>query len=414
MIITLVRGIRQLLTMRGDPGPRRAYAAGDLGLFTNGAVLIKNETILDAGTASRIERLALAKRAQVVDVAGRVVMPGFVDSHTHLMFGKSRLKDYEMRLAGAGYPEIAAAGGGILSSVESVRSWSLGQLEARARAFLGAMTRHGTTTVEAKSGYALDEAGEIKMLRALGKLDRRPLDIVRTYLGAHVMPLEFQGDPGGYIDFMAGTVMPLINKRKLARFADVYCDTGAFTVEQARSYLEYARQYDLELKVHAEQFARTGAAQLAVEMGAASADHLEQVAPEDIRALAQSNTIATLLPGSVFYLGSRQYPPARAMIDGGAAVALATDFNPGTSPTYSMQMILTLACSQMRMTPAEAIVSATINGAHALRMADRVGSLETGKQADFIVLDLADYREMPYFFGGNNVYMTYKRGVQVR
>jgi imidazolonepropionase len=282
------------------------------------------------------------------------------------------------------------------------------QLETQARASLDAMARHGTTTLEAKSGYALDEAGELKTLRLLGKLDGDPLDIMPTYLGAHIQPPEYRGKADAYIDWIAAEMLPKIRRRKLARFVDVYCDEGAFTLDQSRRYLEHARRLGFGLKIHAEQFARTGAARLAVEMEAASADHLEQAGNEDIRALAQSNTIATLLPGSVFFLGLRAYAPARALIDAGAAVALATDFNPGTSPTYSMQMVLSLACTEMRMSPAEAIAAATINGAHALGCADRVGSLEPGKQADLLILNVQDYRELPYYFGANNVYKTIK------
>lgn len=400
-----------MLTLRGGPGPRRGAALGDLGIISHGAVLIRDGVIVEAGPARRIEKLSAARRAREMDAAGHVVMPGFVDSHTHLIFGRPRLLDYEMRLKGAKYAEIAAAGGGILSSVEAVRSMTSAQLEAQARASLAAMAGHGTTTLEAKSGYALDAAGEIKTLRLMARLNGDPLEIVPTYLGAHITPPEYRDDPDAYIDWMTGEFMPQIRRRKLAHFADLYCDAGAFTLDQARRYLGHARRLGFGLKIHAEQFSRTGAARLAVELAAVSADHLEQACDEDIRALAQSKTIATLLPGSVFHLALRTYPPARALIEGGAAVALATDFNPGTSPTYSMQMVLSLACTEMRMSPAEAIAAATLNGAYALGCADRVGSLEPGKQADLLVLNVSDYRELPYYFGGNNVRATIKRGV---
>ena len=406
---TLVRGARQLLTLRGDSLPRRGAALRDLGMVPNGAVLIKDGVIVDAGPARRIEKLPASRRAREIDAAGRVVMPGFVDSHTHLVFGRPRLVDYEMRLAGASYAEIAAAGGGILSSVEAVRSMSAAQLETQARASLAAMAGHGTTTLEAKSGYALDEAGERKTLRLLAKLNGDPLDIVPTYLGAHLTPPEYRGQADAYIDWMGAEMMPKIRRRRLARFVDIYCDDGAFTLDQSRRHLDRARRLGFGLKIHAEQFARTGAARLAVELGAASADHLEQAGDEDIRALAQSSTIATLLPGSVFHLGLRKYAPARALIEAGAAVALATDFNPGTSPTYSMQMILSLACTEMRMSPAEAIAAATINGAHALGLAASIGSLEPAKQADLLILNVSDYRELPYYFGTNNVSVTIKQ-----
>ncbi len=410
-MITLVRGARQLLTLRGDAGSRRGLALGALGIIEDGAVLIENGRIVEVGTAQQVERLEAAAQAEIMDAAGRVVMPGFVDSHTHLIFGRPRLMDYEMRLAGAQYAEIAAAGGGILSSVQAVRCMPAAQLEEQGRAFLSAMARHGTTTVEAKSGYALDEAGEIKTLAAISALNVRPLDLVPTYLGAHVPAPEYRGKPDEYIDWVTTAMLPKVRSQNLAEFVDVYCDSGAFSLEQSRRYLSEASRLGFGLKIHAEQFLRSGATQMAVELGATSVDHLEQAGESEIRALAGSGTIATLLPGSVFHLGLHHYAPARALIDGGAAVALATDFNPGTSPTFSMQMVLSLACTQMRMSPAEAITAATINGAHALRRADRIGSLEPGKQADLIVLDVSDYRELPYYFGANHVHLTMKRGV---
>jgi imidazolonepropionase len=292
-------------------------------------------------------------------------MPGFVDSHTHLVFGAARIADYEMRLAGKSYAEIAAAGGGIAASVRTVRALPFARLERQARTHLCAMVRHGTTTVEAKSGYGLDEEAEVKTLRVLRRLE----GVIPTYLGAHATPPEFT--PDDYVDWMCGTMLPAVRHRNLARFADVYCDAGAFTLEQARRYLRRAAELGFGLRVHAEQFARTGAARMAVEMGAASVDHLEQAGEEDVAAVAGSGTVATLLPGAVFHLGCGPYAPARALIEAGAAVALATDFNPGTSPTYSMQAVISLACSRMGMTPAEAIAAATINGAHALGLAPR-------------------------------------------
>ncbi len=399
----LVRQARQLLTLAGPPGARRGAALRDLGIIEGGAVLIRDGVIVETGPSRRVEKLA-PRSAREIDARGRVVAPGFVDSHTHLVFARPRLADYEMRIAGASYAEIAAAGGGILSSVRAVRETPAPRLKQAAQAFLTKMAACGTTTVEAKSGYGLDEAAELKTLRVL-----KSLDVVPTYLGAHVCPSEFTADE--YVDRVCRAVMK--KARSLARFADIYVERGAFTVEQARRYLEAARALGFALKVHAEQFSATGATRLAVELGAVSADHLEQAGEEEIRLLAASDTLATLLPGSVFHLGSCRYAPARALIDAGAAVALATDFNPGTSPTYNMQMVLSLACTHMRMTPAEAISAATINGAHALRMADRVGSIEPGKQANLVVFDVSDYREIPYYFGANHAVMTLQGGVPV-
>lgn len=410
----MIRHAGQLLTLRGPTEPRRAASLGDVGLVRDGAVLIRGERIEAAGAADEVERLAAdLKGVQEIDAAGRVVMPGFVDSHTHLIYGRPRLLDYEMRIGGSDYHQIAEAGGGILSSVKAVRAAAPEDLESQARRAVHHFVRHGTTTIEAKSGYALDETGELKTLVVLAAIDGQPLDIVSTYLGAHLVPPEHGGNPGEYVDWMCAEMLPRIRRQRLASFADVYCDKGAFTLDQARQYLACARELGLDLKIHAEQFSHTGAARLAVELGAVSADHLEQADADDVHILAQSSTIATLLPGSVYHLALDRYAPARALIDAGAAVALATDFNPGTSPTYSMPMILSLACTRMRMSPAEAIVAATVNGAHALRRADRTGSLESGKQADILVMNAEDYREIPYFFGVNLTALTLKRGAVI-
>jgi imidazolonepropionase len=300
-----------------------------------------------------------------------------------------------------------------LSSVKAVRTAAPEELETQASRAIQSLVRHGTTTVEAKSGYGLDETGEMKTLVVLAAIDGQPLEIVSTYLGAHLIPPEHAKNPDGYIDWMALEMMPRIRRQKLAAFADVYCDRGAFTIEQTRRYLAAAREIGFQLKIHAEQFSHTGAARLAVELEAASADHLEQADHEDAVALGNSSTVATLLPGSVFHLGLDRYAPARLLIENGAAVALATDFNPGTSPTCSMPMVLSLACTRMRMSPAEAISAATINGAHAIRRGHQLGSLDPGKQGDVILLNATDYREIPYYFGVNLVAATIKRGVVI-
>jgi imidazolonepropionase len=405
----LVRGARQLITLRGLSGPRRGTALRELGVIQDGAVLIENGIIAALGPSRRVENLSAARRATEIDATGCVVAPGFVDSHTHLVCGPARLAEYEMQLAGATYAEIAKVGG-ILTSVHAVRESPIRRLVLQARRTLGGFIRHGTTTIEAKSGYGLDETGERKTLRAVRALNGKPLDLVGTYLGAHVVPPEYAGRADDYIEWMCSYLMPKLRRRNLAHFADVYCEEGAFSVAQARRYLESARALGFQLKIHAGQFSYSDAAKLAVELHAASADHLEHSDESDIRALAGSQTIATLLPGSVFHLGLDHYPPARKMIEAGVAVALATDFNPGTSPTYSMPMILSLACSQMRMTPGEALIAATINGAHAMGCADRCGSIEAGKHADLVIFNVSDYREIPYHFGVNPVSMTIKKG----
>jgi imidazolonepropionase len=409
--VLLIRRAGQLLTLRGPAGPRRGHALSDLGLIRDGALLIRDGSIEAAGPAEEVERLAAEEHAVAeIDAQGCVVMPGFVDSHTHLVHGPPRLLDYEMRLRGADYHEISEAGGGILASVKALRAAAPEELEAQARRRVHSFVRHGTTTIEAKSGYGLDETAEMKTLVVMAAIDAQPVDIVATYLGAHVVPPEYKSDPDSYLQWMCEEMMPRIRRQRLATFADVYCDRGAFTPDQARRYLACARELGFELKVHADQFVRTGAARLACEMGAVSADHLEQSDADDAAAFAGASTIATLLPGSVFHLGLHRYAPARLFIESGAAVAVATDFNPGTSPTCNMPLALSLACTEMGMSPAEAISASTINGAHAVRRADTIGSLEPGKQADVIVLSASDYREITYSFGVNLVDLTIKRG----
>jgi imidazolonepropionase len=355
-----------------------------------------------------------ARAVEKLDVGGRVVLPGFVDSHTHLIHAASRAEEYELKIQGASYEEIARKGGGILNSVDKLRAANADALKARARAALEEFASFGTTTIEAKSGYGLDVASELKILRLQRELrSEQPVEIVSTFLGAHVVPSEFRGKVNGaerYISLLLDRMLPDVVSKKLAEFCDVFCDRGAFTLEQSRRILSAAQQLGLGVRLHAEQLSRTGATRLGVEFGAASCDHLEQVSATDIRALAKSQTVATLLPGCDFHLGWKNYAPARALIDAGAVVALATDYNPGTSPTVSTPMILSLACSQLRMSPAEAIAATTINGAYALRRERRIGSLETGKQADLAVFEVEDYREIPYYFGMQRCWMTMKNG----
>ncbi len=412
----LITNCSEILTLRG-PAPRRGRALAAPGILHDGALLVREGRIAAIGPRRRVERLPESRRARKLDLHGRVVLPGFVDSHTHLIHACSRAAEYEQRISGATYEQIARAGGGIINSVRKLRASSPASLHSRALAHLAQFAGHGTTTLEAKSGYGLDWPSERKILVALRELERlQPLEIVRTFLGAHIVPPEFRGRTRGnksadaYVDLICRQWLPRVAAENLAEFCDVFCDRGAFTVEQSRKILTAARACGLGLRLHAEQLARTGAARLAVEMHAASADHLEKLTGTDIRALARSDVTCTMLPGCCFHLGIAQYGPARRLIDAGAILALATDFNPGTSPTLSMPMILSLACTQMRMTPAEAIAAATINAAYSLRRHDRIGSLEVGKFADLAVFDVADYREIPYYFGVNYCAMTLKRG----
>ncbi len=402
-----------MLTLRGR-GPRRGRALSNLSIVKDGAVLVRDGLIAAVSTRAKIEALPEARAAEKLDVGGRVVLPGFVDSHTHLIHAAGRAEEYELKIAGASYEEIARKGGGILNSVKELRAATSEALKRRARAALREFAAHGTTTIEAKSGYGLDLASELKILTLHKELStEQPLDIISTFLGAHVVPAEYRGRARGaeeYIALLIEKLIPEVAGQELAKFCDVFCDRGAFSREQSREILEAGKRCGLAPRLHAEQLTRTGAAQLAVQLGAASCDHLEQVNQADIRALAKSTTVATLLPGCDFHLGLKQYAPARALIEAGAVVALATDYNPGTSPTLSMPMILSLACTQLRMTPAEAITAATVNAACALRREKQIGSLEAGKAADVAVFEVEDYREIPYYFGVNTCWMTLKKG----
>jgi imidazolonepropionase len=409
----LITGAAQLLTLRGQ-GPRRGTSLSKLGVVKDGAILVQNGSIAAVGTSTQIEALPEARPAGKLDVGGRVVLPGFVDSHTHLIHAASRAEEYELKIQGASYEEIATKGGGILNSARKLRAKTVEALKARARAALEEFSSYGTTTLEAKSGYGLDISSELKILKLQRELNaEQPLEIVSTFLGAHTIPAEFRGKPDGasrYIDLLTEQMLPEVVNERLAEFCDVFCDRGAFTLAQAKHILTEGKQHGLTPRVHAEQLSHTGATQLGVALGAASCDHLEQVNAADLRALSKSNTVATLLPGCDFHLGWKNYAPARKLIDAGAIVALATDYNPGTSPTMSMPMVLSLACTQLRMTPAEAITAATLNAAYALNRDDRIGSLQQGKQADLAVFEVEDYREIPYYFGMQRCWMTMKKG----
>lgn len=409
----LLTNCSEIVTVRGT-APRRGKALGELEVIRDGALLVRDGRIAAIGARHKIERMAESRRVKKIDAHGGVVLPGFVDSHTHLVFAASRAPEYEQRISGATYEEIARQGGGILNSVRKLREMSAAELKERARANLAQFAAHGTTTIEAKSGYGLDWASERKILIILRELAReQAIEIVPTFLGAHVLPAEFRGGKNSadeYAELICREWLPRVAEENLAEFCDVFCDRGAFSVAQSRRILAVARACGLKLRIHAEQLARTGAARLAVELRASSADHLEKLTARDIRALAKSDVTCTMLPGCCFHLGLTHYGPARKLIEAGAIVALATDFNPGTSPTLSMPIILSLACTQMRMTPAETIAAATINAAYSLGRHERIGSLAVGKFADIAVFDLADYREIPYYFGVNHCVMTMKRG----
>jgi imidazolonepropionase len=350
-----------------------------------------------------------------VDCTGCVITPGFVDSHTHAVFGGWRAAEYAMRSSGVPYMEIARRGGGINASVRDIRERSEDELVELARPRMAAMLSGGTTTAEVKSGYGLDTANELKQLRAIRALQREvPMDLVPTFMGAHEFPQQYRDRRNAYVDLIVDEMIPAVASEDLAVFCDVFMEPGVFTAAQTRRILEAGARHGLVGKLHADELENSGAAELAAQLGAASADHLGAISEKGIEALANSDTVATLLPATLLFLGKSRYAPARRLIDAGATVAVATDFNPGSSPTPSMQLVLTLACSQMRMDPLEAIVAATAGGARALRLTDGTGTLAPGAPADIVVWDVPDHRELPYRFGAAPLRGVWKRGLRVR
>ena len=351
------------------------------------------------------------KQLTEIDCEGKVVIPGFVDSHTHPVFVSPRLVDFEKRVEGASYEEIGAAGGGIRSSLEGVRNAAKSALKTKILTVLQDMAVHGTTTVEAKSGYGLTLESEVKSLEAIREAAHGWAGtVVPTLLGAHVVPKEFQGCSQKYVEIVCKEMIPQAARRNLARFVDVFCDKGAFTPEETEQIFAAAQEHGLTVRAHMGQLSETALAPF-LRFDPASFDHMDHVNDDDIKQLARRNTVATLVPGANYFLGLKKYPDARRFIDAGVPVALATDYNPGTSPTMSMPMAMSLACTQMKMSPAEAIAASTVNGAWALRMADRKGSIEPGKDADLAVFDVQDYREIPYWFGASHCELTIVNGV---
>ncbi|MDF1502709.1 imidazolonepropionase [Roseisolibacter sp. H3M3-2] len=408
-------GAAQVVTCAGPARARRGGEMRDCGVAPAGtAVAVDGGRVTEAGSLAELEaRFADAER---VDCGGRLLTPGLVDSHTHAIFGRPRHAEQEMRAMGLPYMEIAARGGGIHASVRDLRGRTEDELVALALPRLRRIAAHGTTTVEVKSGYGLTLEDELKTLRAIRRLQALlPLRLVPTWLGAHEIPQEARarGDAGRreYLRLLVHEMLPAVAGEGLARFADVFCEPGVYTVAESRVLLEAAREAGLGLKLHADELQTSGAAELAVALGAASADHLAAVSDDGVRALAGGGTVATLLPGTMLFLGSARQAPARTLVDAGAAVALASDFNPGTSPTVNFPLVLTLAVSQLRLTAAEAVVGATVNGAAALALAGDVGQLAPGFRADLALFDAEDVRELPYWYGDRRCRGTWVDGV---
>lgn len=410
----LIHSASQLLTLSG--GPQRGHDLGRLGLIENGAVAIAGGKILETGPTPTLR--SRYRSVPSLDAGGRVVMPGFVDPHTHLIWAGDRAAEFEARLQGASYMQIMTAGGGIVSTVRQTRRATAEEMAVAARDRLRRMLAAGTTTAEAKTGYGLELATELRMLEVILRLDREgPIELVPTFLGAHAVPPEFAGRTDEYVAVLCSEMLPAIREWWIGHapgrslpFVDVFCEVGAFDLAQTRRILEVARSLGFPLKVHADEFQGIGGTGLAVELGAASADHLVHTPPGDIAALGASSTVAVALPCTPFGLAESEYTPAQSILAAGGILALATDLNPGTAWCESMQMVLALACRYLRLTPAQVIAAATINAAAAIQREDRVGSLEPGKQADLLVLDVSDYRQLGYRFGTNLVSLVLKSG----
>jgi imidazolonepropionase len=410
----LIHSMSQLLTLAG--GPQRGADLGRLGIITDGAVLIEGEII--AAVGSSVEMRRAYPHEPALDAGGRAVLPGLVDAHTHLVWAGDRAAEFELRLQGKTYLEILAAGGGILSTVKATRQASFSSLLEQTCQRADSLFRHGVTTAEAKTGYGLETESELRQLEVLLALEERtPLEIAPTFLGAHAIPPEYKHDPQGYTDLVCSEMLPAAAQwwqthapdRRLP-FVDVFCDTGAFDLAQSRQILTAAKMLGFPLKIHADEFDNLGGARLAVDLGAVSADHLVKCSEDDIQALAGSQTAAVALPCTPFGLADPHYTPAQAILAAGGLLALATDLNPGTAWCENMQFAIALACRTLHLTPAQAVAAATINAAAAIGRADSIGSLEPGKQADLILLSVADYRHLGYRFGTNMVDRVIKKG----
>jgi imidazolonepropionase len=414
----LIHNARQLVTCASPAGSKRGAAMSEVGLIEDGALAISDGLIVAVGATADLRGDYTAVRD--LDATDRVVCPGFVDPHTHLVFAGDRVDEFERRIRGETYMQIMAAGGGIASTVRATRAATVEQLVAESRVRLDAMFRAGTTTVEVKTGYGLDTATELNMLRAMVVLDQTfPIDIVPTFLGAHAVPPEYAGRADEYVDLVTGEMLPAVlawyreshfDATRIPFAADVFCERNAFDVAQSRRVLEAAAARGMPVKAHVDEFTSLGGVPMALELGALSVDHLDVTSPADARRIAASNTVAIIIPAVSFNLGSSHFADARGLIDAGAAVALTTDMNPGSAPCPSQPLVMALACRYQRLLPAEALNACTINAAHAIGLSGRLGSLEPGKQADVLLVDAPDYRHLCYQFGGNLVQCVIERG----
>ncbi|KUO48911.1 MAG: imidazolonepropionase [Desulfitibacter sp. BRH_c19] len=410
----IIKNAKELVTCAGGTSkPKTGEDLKNLYIINDGWVAIKEDKIVAVGTEKEIKsKVEITEDTQIIDAAGKTVLPGLVDSHTHLAFGGSRENELELKLEGAAYLDILAAGGGILSTVRATREATKEELKATSTKYLNQMLSQGTTTAEAKSGYGLKTEYEIKQLEVIKELnEEHPVDLVPTFLGAHAIPTEFKGGKEDrFIDIVVEEMMPAVKEKGLAEFCDVFCENGVFTVEQSRRVLEKAKELGFKLKIHSDEIYALGGTEMASELNATSADHLLVVTDEGIEKMSEAGVVGVLLPGTTFNLREDHYAPARRMIDKGVAIALATDFNPGSCPTNSMDIIMTIGCLYLRLIPAEVINAITINAAHAIDRAQSVGSIEEGKQADLVIFDAPNHQYLCYRFGSNLVEKVVKKG----
>ncbi|WP_240375880.1 imidazolonepropionase [Bacillus piscicola] len=411
-----VKNASQLATLAFDKkGPRTNKAMSELGLIEDGSMWIENGIIQAVGTTEDIEKQYADRlqEAEVIDASGQLVTPGLVDPHTHVVFGGIRALEFEKRLEGTSYMEIMNAGGGIHATTRMTRESTEEELIEQTTKRLNSFLTHGVTTIESKSGYGMNLDTELKQLRVMKELQQKHvIDIVPTFMGAHAVPKEYRGREDDFVDYVINEMLPIVAEEKLAEFNDVFCEKGVFTPQQSERILEAGKRYNLKPKIHADEIEPYGGAELAAKTEAVSAEHLLKVSEEGIRALAKSGTIACLLPATALYL-REEAAPGRRMVDEGVAVAISTDCNPGSSPTTSMPLVLNLSCISMRLTPAEALTAATYNAACAINKEDSIGSLETGKLADFVLWDVKNYQELQYLFGVNHVRSVWKKGMKV-